>query len=198
MLTALDALAFEPAPHLAVAVSGGADSMALALLTHAWARARGGYITALHVDHALRPESADEARLTGGRLAALDIPCVVLTWEHETVTGNVQEEARHARYRLVRAWCRDNAVLHLLTAHHAGDQAETVAMRALRGAGIEGLSAMPLVKFFPECRHIRPLLGATHAELVAVLREKNVAWIEDPSNQNTDFDRIKIRRILQV
>lgn len=167
--------------------------MALALLAHAWVQPRGGQITALHVDHGLRPESADEAVLTHARLTALAIPCVILTWQHGAIAGNLQEEARHARYRLMRKWCHENAVLHLLTAHHAGDQAETVAMRAQRGSGIEGLSAMPLVKFFPECRHIRPLLGASHAELVALLTAQNVEWVEDPSNRNMKFDRVRIR-----
>ncbi len=197
MLVSLDHLKFEPSPHLAVAVSGGADSMALAVLAKEWADKKDGAITALHVDHKLRDSSTREAEITRERLTKLGIPCTILTWEHAAVTGNLQEEAREARYGLMRAWCKTNNVLHLLTAHHAGDQAETVAMRTLRGSGVEGLSGMPFMKFFPECRHIRPLLGVTHAELVALLQTKGVEWIEDPSNQNMDFDRVKIRQMLQ-
>ncbi len=189
----LDGLRFETHPHLAVAVSGGADSMALVLLAQAWVRERGGQVSALHVDHALRPESAEEAAITVQRLAAHGVACHVLVWEHGAVRGNVQAQARRARYALMRAWCKAHGVLHLFTAHHADDQAETFAMRVLRGSGVEGLSAMPRVQFFPECRHVRPLLSATHAELVDWLAQQGVAWVEDPSNNNPRFTRASVR-----
>src|SRR5215472_14255742 len=116
--------AFERRPRLAVAVSGGADSMALALSAAAWARHRGGAITALTVDHRLRPESTGEARQVGAWLTARGIAHETLVWEGPHPTGDIQAAARTARYRLLEAWCAQHGVLHLLTAHHREDQAE--------------------------------------------------------------------------
>src|SRR5579859_3556454 len=114
---------FERSPRLAVAVSGGADSMALAQLAHAWARRRGGGITALTVDHRLRPESAREAQQVGVWLAARGISQETLVWDGPHSTGDIQAAARAARYRLLEAWCGEHGVLHLLTAHHREDRA---------------------------------------------------------------------------
>src|SRR5215510_6550933 len=105
---------FERAPRLAVAVSGGADSMALALLADVWARQRGGTITALTVDHRIRSESAIEARRVGAWLAARGIAHETLVWEGPRPSGDIQAAARAARYRLLEAWCAERGYLHLL------------------------------------------------------------------------------------
>ena len=160
---------FEPKPRLAVAVSGGADSLALALLADRWARAQGGRITAVTVDHALRPEAAAEARQVGRWLKAAKIRHVTLRWTPPaplkklaggTRPANLQSAARDARYQLLTGWCRDHAVLHLLLAHHRDDQAETLLLRLARGSGLDGLAAMaPLVER-ASLRLLRPLLPA--------------------------------------
>src|ERR1700693_3737439 len=114
----LDALGpFERAPRLAVAVSGGADSLALALFADAWARARGGRIAALTVDHRLRAASATEARQVGAWLAPRGIVHRTLAWEGPHPESDIQAAARAARYRLLEAWCEEQGILHLLTAH---------------------------------------------------------------------------------
>ncbi|HZD25370.1 MAG TPA: tRNA lysidine(34) synthetase TilS, partial [Alphaproteobacteria bacterium] len=133
---------FEATPALAVAVSGGADSLALALLADGWARRRGGVATALTVDHGLRPEAAAEARRVGRWLAARGIPHRILRWRGDKPATAVQAKARAARYALLADWCRRHGVLHLLTAHHRGDQAETVLMRLAHGSGVDGLAGM--------------------------------------------------------
>ena len=121
---------WEAAPQLCVAVSGGADSMALALLAHEWTKARQGRIEAITVDHGLRPESKAEAQLTAARLQAAGIRCRVLAWAGDKPRTGLQAAARRARYRLLTGWCARAGVLHLLVAHHASDQAETVVLRA--------------------------------------------------------------------
>ncbi|MCF3630570.1 tRNA lysidine(34) synthetase TilS [Thalassospiraceae bacterium LMO-SO8] len=186
---------FETAPHLAVAVSGGADSTALALLAQDWAAERDGRVTALIVDHGLRGGSAAEAAGTAARLQSLGIVAHILTWDGAKPAASVQAAARAARYGLLRNWCRTAGVLHLLAGHHGDDQAETHVMRQSRGGGF-GAAGMSALVSFPELRLLRPLLGIRHGALTAYLAAKGVAWIEDPSNANTDFERVRIRRRL--
>ncbi|MBO6521551.1 MAG: tRNA lysidine(34) synthetase TilS [Rhodospirillales bacterium] len=184
---------FERAPHVAVAVSGGADSMALATLADAWTRRNGGVLTALIVDHGIRPESAAEARLTAARLDQRSIRSVVLNWPGEKPSSGVQAAARTARYALLDSWCRENGVLHLLVAHHADDQAETFLMRLKRGSGPDGLAAMQRVRELSSCRLLRPLLDFPKARLVATLKSNGLDWVEDPSNQSAKYARTAIR-----
>ena len=187
---------FESKPHLAIAVSGGVDSMTLALLSHCWAKPIGGSVTALIVDHGLRDASAGEARLTKERLSKLGIPSVVLQWVGNKPTSAVQAEARAARYDLMDAWCRDHDVLHLLIGHHANDQAETFMMRVKHGSGPDGLAAMATVRMLSSCRIIRPLLAFPKERLVATIEREDVPWIEDPSNIDTKYGRVKVREEL--
>ena len=181
---------FETAPHLAVAVSGGADSTALALLARDWTAERGGRVTALIVDHGLREGSAAEAAGTAVRLQSLGIVAHTLTWDEAKPAASVQAAARAARYGLLRNWCRTAGVLHLLAGHHGDDQAETHVMRQSRGGGF-GAAGMSALVSFPELRLLRPLLGIRHDDLTAYLRTQGAAWIEDPSNANTDFERVR-------
>lgn len=187
---------FEPAPHIAVAVSGGADSMALILLAARWARARGGRATALIVDHGLRPGSAAEARRVAGWLVRHGIERRVLTWRGEKPKSGVQAAAREARYALMTAWCRRHGVLHLLVGHHREDQAETFVLRLDRGSGPDGLAAMPMVAETPWLRIVRPFLGLGRADLREFLAAEDQDWIEDPSNRDAAFARVRVRRAL--
>ena len=185
---------WEAAPHLAVAVSGGADSLALAHLAHEWADSRDGRVDALIVDHGLRPESALEAQQAAALLAAAGIPSHVLVWTGDKPGTGLQAAARRERYRLLAEWCALAGVLHLLTAHHAGDQAETVVLRATAGSGFHGLAAMAAVVEARAHRLVRPLLGVAEARLQATLAARGCAWIEDPSNADRRFTRVRVRQ----
>lgn len=196
---------FEAKPSLAVAVSGGADSMALARLADRWARAHGGRITALTVDHGLRRESAAEARQVGRWLKAAKIRHVILRWlpagpPKKPASGvrlaNLQAAAREARYDLLSGWCREHAVLHLLLAHHRDDQAETLLLRLARGSGLDGLAAMAPLAERSSIRLLRPLLRLGKAELTAYLEARGQAWIEDPSNRDSANARVRMRELL--
>ncbi len=187
---------FEARPRVAVAVSGGADSLALALLAHDWAGALGGAAVALTVDHALRPESAAEAAAVGDWLAARGMPHHVLRWHGAKPAGDLQAAARAARYRLLGDWCAEAGILHLLLAHHQEDQAETLLLRLGRGSGLDGLSAMAPVGETERVRLLRPLLDVPRARLRAVLDAAGQAWIEDPSNASAAFARVRMRRLL--
>lgn len=184
---------FEAAPVLAVAVSGGRDSLALALLARAWAVGRGGSVIALIVDHGLRAESAGEATTTLGVLRQQGIEGVILRWSGAKPRSAVQEAARAARYRLLREECRRRGILHLLLAHHADDQAETVTMRAARGSGPDGLAGMAALVEQPDVRLLRPLLRVPRTCLTATLLERGVRWLDDPSNADPRFERARLR-----
>jgi tRNA(Ile)-lysidine synthase len=184
---------FEPAPLLAAGVSGGADSMALALLADAWACAREGSLLALVVDHGLRPDSGAEAALTIQRLAARGIAGRMLRLDGLHHGPALAERARAARYAALRAACAGHGILHLLLGHHAADQAETVLMRRASDSGPAGLAAMPALSEQTGLRLLRPLLGVPPVRLRATLREAGLAWVEDPSNRDQRALRARLR-----
>jgi tRNA(Ile)-lysidine synthase len=184
---------FESAPHLAVAVSGGPDSMALAVLSRDWAWRRGGRVTALIVDHGLRSGSSAEASLVRDRLDAIGVGSEVLEWRGAKPQSGIQAAARSARYDLLSDWCRRRGVLHLLTGHHAADQAETIAMRAARHSGLDGLAGMSAVVEWRDCRLLRPLLRVARRDLLVALSGAGIPWVEDPSNADPRFERARLR-----
>ncbi len=193
----MDAFApFEPAPQLAVAVSGGSDSMALALLAADWAREKGGQLTALTVDHGLRDEAAAEAAQVASWCAAHGMAHATLRWAEPKPASGIQAAARAARYRLLEDWCRAHAVLHLLVAHQQEDQAETLCMRLARGSGSDGLAGMATVVERGAVRLLRPVLGVPRARLQATLAGLGQDWIEDPSNRNPAYLRTRLRQAL--
>lgn len=194
------AAAVEPSSTLAVAVSGGADSMALLLLTHEWTSARGGKAVALTVDHGLRKESAHEATQVDAWCESLGIEHHTLKWKHPAAMkkAGIQEMAREARYRLLVNWCKKHGAACLLVGHHRGDQAETLFFRLARGSQLRGLACMPPVSESHGIRLIRPLLGIGKKALMHYLAERGQPWIEDPSNQNPDYTRNLLRARLQA
>ncbi len=188
---------FESRPSLALAVSGGADSMALALMASAWAKGRGGTVTALIVDHGLRPEATAEAQLTQARLETWGIATKILTRVGAKPSGDLQAFARKARYALLTQWCREHGIVHLVTAHHRDDQAETLLLRLARGSGLAGLAAMPAIAHLDSCRLLRPLLEVPSQRLRATLRAAGQEWCEDPSNRSDAFARVRLRNNAQ-
>ena len=187
---------FAPFPRVAVATSGGVDSIALCLLTHRWAEARGGECHALVVDHGLRPESAEECRRVAGWLTRGGIETRVLTWTGHKPARGIQEAARAARYGLLLSWCRDHGPRDLLLAHHRDDQAETFLLRLGRKSGLDGLATMAGVSHRAGIRVVRPLLGVPKTRLIATVQAFGHPWIEDPSNRDPRFARSRVREIL--
>ena len=192
---------FEPAPRIAVAVSGGCDSLALCLLADRWARARGGTVFALTVDHRLRPESGPEAAQVRRWLAARAISHQTLRWTDAPRAGATQAEARAARFALLAGWCQRAGVLHLLLGHQREDQAETALQRLVHGSGIEGLAAMAPVRLATEpdgsgVRLLRPLLSVPRDALTATLAHWNQPWIDDPTNEDVRHERPRLAAAL--
>jgi tRNA(Ile)-lysidine synthase len=186
---------FEPSPRLAAAVSGGADSLATALLAHDWARARGGSVLGLVVDHGLRAASAEEAHRAVARLGARGIAARLLTLKDLRPGSGLAERARAARYNALEAACAEAGILHLLLGHHAADQAETVLIRDLAGSGPDGLAGMAALAETPRLRLLRPLLGVPPVWLRDVLRAAGLAWTDDPSNADPAAHRARLRAL---
>lgn len=185
---------FEEAPHIAAAVSGGADSLCLATLLHKWTSSLGGRTSGLVVDHGLRPESRDEALGVTQQLRAMGIEAHLLVWTGEKPSRNLQAHARDARYALILDWCRAHGVIHLAVGHHACDQAETYLLRQRAGSGPDGLAGMAAVSERDGVRLIRPLLDLPPRRLRATLAAKSQTWVEDPSNSDLKYARTAIRR----
>jgi len=184
---------FETSPVVAIAISGGRDSMALVLLAHAWVSAKGGRVVAVTVDHGLRPESADEADQVAAWMVEQGIEHHILSWKGEKPKAGIQEAARIARYGLMETFCREQSILHLLLGHHHDDQQETHQIRAARGSGPDGLAAMASVVETRFLRLLRPLLGFTREEITATLEAFGQDWVDDPSNKDQKYARSALR-----
>ena len=180
----------------AVAVSGGADSMALCLLADLWAKMRGCQVIALTVDHGLRVEAAAEAKTVASWLFACDIEHHILSWQGVKPASGIQAAAREARYALMIDWCQENNVTVLMTAHHLEDQVETFLLRAERGSGLDGLACMAAETKMSGIILLRPLLSVSKNRLRETLIALNQDWLEDPSNQNPAYRRSKMRKLV--
>jgi tRNA(Ile)-lysidine synthase len=190
---------FEHNPAVAVAVSGGADSLALCLLADRWARGKGGKVLGLTVDHGLRPASAAEAEQVGIWLGGRAIAHRILCWRPDRApSGDIQAAARRARYALLAEECRSRAILHLLLGHHRDDQAETVLLRLARGSGVDGLAAMAGIAVLADQQILRPFLAVPRARLEATLRSLGQSWIDDPSNVSDAYGRSRLRRLMPI
>jgi len=181
--------------RIAVAVSGGPDSLALLLLAHA---TFPGRVQAATFDHGLRMESAGEARFVAGIAREFGVPHVTLKakWANGPPRTAIQSSAREARYAALLKWCADVGSDILLTAHHADDQAETLLMRLGRGAGLAGLAGIRRIRD-GECRIVRPLLGWRADELAALCEQAGLTPIDDPSNADPRHERSRVRKLLR-
>lgn len=178
----------KSAGRLGLAVSGGPDSVAMLLLAHA---AFPDRIEAATCDHGLRAESAAEARFVARLCAERGIPHATLTLDLPN-TGNVSNNARTARYAALETWRVERRLGHILTAHHADDQLETVIMRLNRSAGVGGLAGIRAVNGHV----IRPLLGWRRSELAKVVNAAGITAVDDPSNRDDRYDRARLRKAL--
>jgi tRNA(Ile)-lysidine synthase len=179
--------------RLGLAVSGGSDSLALLLLAEA---AIPGQFDVATVDHGLRPESANECTMVADLCAARGVDCAIL---RVTVgSGNLQSEARRVRYAALLDWAEHRDLSAIATAHHADDQAETLLMRLNRGSGLAGLVGVREARFMPgsAVSLVRPLLGFRRAELADLVGAAGLDPVQDPSNADERFDRVRIRSAL--
>jgi tRNA(Ile)-lysidine synthase len=200
------AIGAPPAGPIALAVSGGADSMAMLALAHA---ALPGRVLAATVDHRLRADAADEAVMVARWCAAASVPHATLAPSHPPRGASIQAQARQLRYDLLGQWALAEGAVALLTAHHADDQAETFLMRAARGSGPAGLAGIRTRWLWQPERWrgegpaageglpvVRPLLGWRRATLRALAQAAGLPFVDDPSNADPRQDRTRFRALL--
>ncbi|MCB1464600.1 MAG: tRNA lysidine(34) synthetase TilS [Nitratireductor sp.] len=205
---------FDPEGIVTLAVSGGGDSVALLLLAHGWAQSHDITLHAVTVDHGLRPEAAAEAAFVASLCEGLGIDHTTLGWEGIKPFAGIAEAARRARYDLIGEFAVAIGSDLILTAHTADDQAETVFMRLMRetravsrradeewsrepvsvGRGMAGMSQVALLG--DGLTLGRPLLGLGRAELRAYLASIPQSWVEDPTNEDLSFERVRVRKVL--
>lgn len=193
-----DVLTDHPPTRLGVAVSGGGDSLALLAVLVQFAKARGTELHVITVDHGLRRDAKQEIALVTDMCARWHLPHHVEYWTGWAGEGNLQASARDARYELIADWAFAHKITHVALGHTADDQAETFVMRLARGAGVDGLSAMAPRRVQYGVTWVRPFLRIERSALRTFLRASRLAWCEDPSNENRDFERVRVRDALTV
>lgn len=181
---------------IAVAVSGGIDSLSLVLLANEWAKNHSKKIIAITVDHGLRPSSSYEAKYVNELLEKHSIEHHILKWNGEKPTSNIENAAREARYNLIIDFCKNNEINILFLGHHLQDQAENFLIRLFRGSGIAGLSSMQRVSKRNDIKLIRPFLNVKKDDLKDYLIKSSIKWVEDESNFDEKYLRNKIRNFL--
>lgn len=175
---------------LAVAVSGGVDSVCLLC----WLADMGLHPIALHVNHGLRDVAAAEAQYVQDLCAARGIECHVFEWTGDKPTTGLEAAARGARYKMMTDFCRENNVDALLVAHQADDQIETFLMNLGRGSGLSGLAAMRPVTTRDGVKIVRPLLNVWRRELKQYCDDNSIKYCTDAMNSDAKYTRVRIRQ----
>jgi len=188
-----------PASSIAVAVSGGPDSMFLCYLAQQFCIKHDITLHAITVDHKLRINSSLEAESTRDFLMGQGInDSVILSWDGEKPKSNIQAIAREKRYSLISDYCKSHGIKHLLTGHHKDDQAETVMLRIMRGSGVDGISGMDESSLRNGIMISRPMLAISRSEIIQCIGEIGWNYCNDPSNENDAFTRVKVRKFLST
>ena len=175
---------------LAVAVSGGVDSMCLLYWLHEY----GADIVCLHVNHKLRKQADIETDYVANVCKQLNIPCNIFYWDDEKPETGLEAAAREARYKMMMDFCRQNQIKYLLTAHQSDDQIETFLMNLARGSGLYGLSAMLPESVRDDIVILRPLLDVSRAEIKKYCDDNNIKYFVDSMNSDEHYTRVKIRK----
>ena len=188
----------EVKENLAVAVSGGPDSLALAYLTKCYSLKNKIKVKYYIVNHMLRKEASLEAETVKKILKKIDIQCTILNWTGKKPSKNIQATARDKRYSLLANECKKNDIKHLLLGHHLNDLFENFLIRIVRGSGLNGLISLSKNTKYggQDLTIIRPLLNLEKKDLLYVSNEVFSFFVKDPSNINEDYKRTRIRNLL--
>ena len=187
---------YENKPHIAIAVSGGSDSMCLLMLANEWVKKKNGKITALVVNHKLRKESEAECYKLKNFFKINNIKNYFFEWKKNKKKNSIQERSRNFRYREFESWCYKNSVFHLLVGHHFDDQKETFLIRLNNNSNSYGLACMPKIIFKKKIRILRPMLNLKKEDILNYLIEKKINWFEDSSNNDSKYIRNNYRKAL--
>lgn len=187
---------FEKNPNVAVGVSGGPDSMALVYLVNKWIIYRKGKLSALVFDHGMRIESEKESHEVSNMLSELNIESTIIKTKTKPIKKNM-EYARNNRFEGLISFCKKNNILHLFLGHHLDDNIETYLIRKINGSNFEGLSAMDEITYLNNIQILRPLIKINKKSILTFNKNNKIVYINDPSNNDTNFTRVKVRKFLQ-
>ena len=187
---------FEIKESFAVGISGGPDSLALAFFSKIFSIKYNLNCRYFLVDHRLRKESTDEAKKVKKILSDFDIKVEVLTWKGKKPLNNIQSQARKKRYDLLFSKCKSLKISNLIVGHHVDDLFENFFIRMIRGSGLKGLTSLEKKTTIDGINLIRPLIDFEKKNLEFISNHIFNFFIKDPSNENIDFKRIKIRKII--
>ena len=185
--------------NIAVAVSGGPDSLALAFLAKCYALKNRIEAKYFIVDHKLRKRSSLEATIVRNNLKKIDVNCKILKWNGKKPVKNIQSLARNKRYFLLASECKKNNIKNLLLGHHLDDMSENFLIRIVRGSGLNGLISFNKKTTYKDQNLdiLRPLLNLEKKDLIYISKKVLNFFIKDPSNINEDYKRTRIRNLLQ-
>ena len=187
---------FEKKPSIAVAVSGGPDSMCLIYLLKNWIDINKGNLVALIIDHQLRKESKEESYLIKKYLLKNKISTKIIKVNKKLVIKKSMKEARENRYEKLIKYCNRKNIFHLFLAHHYDDNIETFLIRKLSGSNFQGLRGMQYKSINNSIQILRPLLSYTKKEILEFNLINKIFYLNDPSNLNIKYTRVAIRKFL--
>lgn len=188
----------ETPEKIAVAISGGSDSMALTLLSYNWSKLKKIDIISITVDHNLRKESGKEAKLVSNYMERRGIPHKILKYEGKIPKSNIESIAREYRYKMLFEYCKKENIKYLFIAHNADEQTETFFLNLSRGSGVYGLSSIPNIQEKEGIKIVRPMLNYSKKEIKEYLKKEKQKWIEDPSNKSDKYKRVRVRKLKKV
>lgn len=188
---------YENNPKIAVAVSGGPDSMALIYLMKEWINSKKGKIIALLIDHKLRAESYKECKKIKNYLKTLNVNSTIIRISNKKIYKKNMHEARQNRYDKLIGFCKNKSILHLFLGHQFDDNLETFLIRKVAGSNFEGLSSMPFSIIRNKVQLIRPLINYKKNLIIKFNMSNNIKYIDDPSNFNEQYTRVVIRNFLK-
>lgn len=188
---------FENKPHLAVGVSGGPDSMALAYLLNRWVKFKKGKLSALVFNHSIRDNSQKESHYVKTMLDDLKIESFIINAKKNKLNKKNMAQARSNRFEGLMSFCKKKNILHLFLGHHFDDNLETYLIRKLSGSNLEGLGAMNNIAHFNNVQILRPLILTSKLSILSFNNKNKVNFIKDPSNQDISYTRVKVRNFLQ-
>ena len=188
---------FESNPVIAVAVSGGPDSIALVFLLDKWIRKNKGTLIALIIDHQIRDNSFKEASFVKKYLGKSNIQSLILKVSKKNVLKGKMIQARENRFLKIINYCKQNNILHLFIGHHYDDNVETFILRTIAGSNFEGLNCMQEKTIYNGVQILRPLLKFTKKQILDYNKKMNLIYVKDPSNNDEKYSRVMVRNFIK-
>ncbi len=189
---------FEQNPHIAVGVSGGPDSMALTYLLSEWTKLNNGKLFALIFNHNIRPNSSEESYQVKNMLKNFNIKASIIKPNKNKLIKKNMADARSNRFEGLINFCKKNNILHLFLGHHFDDNLETYLIRKINGSNLEGLGSINKISYYDNIQIIRPFIQINKASILKFNKMKKINFINDPSNRDIKFTRIKVRNLLDT